>query len=100
MLCQDGKKYRMEIAIDMDSEELGQATLLPARTAEILSACLQRAFATNIPDIAVNNILAYLGENLLCDRVYIFESNHSDRMRNTYEWCARRGGAAKTDFAE
>ena len=88
MLCQDGKKYRIEIAIDMDSEELGQATLLPARTAEILSACLQRAFATNIPDVAINNILAYLGEKLLCDRVYIFESNHSDRMRNIYEWCA------------
>lgn len=90
LLCHEGKNYRIEIAIDMDSEELGQATLLPARTAEILNACLQRAFETTIPDIAVNNILAYMGENLLCDRVYIFEWNHSDRMRNTYEWCAER----------
>ncbi len=25
----------------------------------------------------------------MCDRAYIFEWNHSDRMRNTYEWCAK-----------
>ena len=30
-----------------------------------------------------------MGEKLLCDRAYIFEWNHSDRMRNTYEWCAK-----------
>lgn len=88
MVCYQGKNYRIEIAIDMDSEELGQATFLPTRAAEILNGCLQRVFATTSPDVALNNILAYMGENLLCDRVYIFEWNHSDRMRNTYEWCA------------
>lgn len=88
MICDEGKKYRIEIAIDMDSEELGQATFLPTRAVEILNGCLQRVFATTSPDVALNNILAYIGENLLCDRVYIFEWNHSDRMRNTYEWCA------------
>lgn len=88
MVCEDGKNYRVEIALDMDSEALGQATFLTARAAEILNGCLQRVFATTSPDVALNNILAYMGENLLCDRVYIFEWNHSDRMRNTYEWCA------------
>lgn len=83
-----GKKYRIEIAIDMDSEDLGQVTFLPSRAVEILNGCLQRVFATTNPDVAIHNILAYMGENLLCDRVYIFELNHSDRMDNTYEWCA------------
>lgn len=88
MICEEGKKYRVEIAIDMDSEELGQATFLPSRAVEILNGCLQRVFATTNPNVALNNILAYMGENLLCDRVYIFEWRHSSVMRNTYEWCA------------
>lgn len=86
---QDGKKYRIQIAIDMGSEKTGQISSLPARAVEMLNGCLQRVFATTSPDIALNNILAYMGEKLLCDRAYIFEWNHSDRMRNTYEWCAK-----------
>ena len=86
---QDGKKYRIQIAIDMGSEKTGQISSLPACAVEMLNGCLQRVFATTSPDIALNNILAYMGEKLLCDRAYIFEWNHSDRMRNTYEWCAK-----------
>lgn len=86
---QDGKKYRIQIAIDMGSEKTGQISSLPTRAVEMLNGCLQRVFATTSPDIALNNILAYMGEKLLCDRAYIFEWNHSDRMRNTYEWCAK-----------
>lgn len=88
MLIHGDRKYRIELAMDMDSEELGQATFLPAHSTEILNGCLQRVFATTNPDVALENILAYIGENLLCDRVYIFERYQSDRLNNTYEWCA------------
>lgn len=39
-------------------------------------------------EVRGRQIYEFVGEKLLCDRAYIFEWNHSDRMRNTYEWCA------------
>ena len=40
-------------------------------------------------EVRGRQIYKFVGEKLLCDRAYIFEWNHSDRMRNTYEWCAK-----------
>lgn len=40
-------------------------------------------------EVRGRQIYEFVGEKLLCDRAYIFEWNHSDRMRNTYEWCAK-----------
>lgn len=40
-------------------------------------------------EVRGRQIYELVGEKLLCDRAYIFEWNHSDRMRNTYEWCAK-----------
>ena len=100
VVCQDGKKYRIQIAFDMGLDETEQIGSLPARAVEILNGCLQRVFATTSPDVALNNILAYMGEKMLCDRVYIFEWNHSDRMCNTYEWCAEGVVPQKEYFAE
>lgn len=88
MVCQEGKKYRIEVAIDMDSVGTNRLQSFSSRVVEILNGCLQRMIATTSPDIAIDNILSYMGENLLCDRAYVFQWNHSDRMCNVHEWCA------------
>lgn len=35
----------------------------------------------------INQIMAYIGENLNSDRAYIFEENENGTYDNTYEWC-------------
>lgn len=37
----------------------------------------------------INQIMAYIGENLHSDRAYIFEQNEEGSFDNTYEWCKK-----------
>lgn len=88
LIMHDGKKYRMEIAIDIDSGSFWQDVLLPARGSEILNGCLQYVFGTTNPEQALHKMLEYLGENLSCKRICLFECAEAERVNNTYEWCA------------
>lgn len=47
-------------------------------------------------DNVINQIMAYIGENLHSDRAYIFEQNAEGNYDNTYEWC-RAGVTAEKD---
>lgn len=85
----DGTQYRVEIAMDWDEAEEKQTTVFTARSGEILNGCLQQVFATTSPEEALMRMLAYIGNTLLCDRVYIFELRNAQWMDNTYEWCAK-----------
>ena len=85
----DGKKYRIEIAMDMATQWKVQSSAFTARSGAILNGCLQQVFSTTSPEEALMRMLAYIGKTLLCDRVYIFEFCGANRMDNTYEWCAK-----------
>ncbi|MDR3767141.1 MAG: EAL domain-containing protein [Butyricicoccus sp.] len=99
MICVDDRRYRIEIAIDLDAEDMEQATYYYAHGSSILTACLHKVFSTTNPENALDNMLSYIGETFLCARAYIFEIDDIGRMRNTYEWCAP-GVVAQKDILQ
>lgn len=53
-----------------------------------VEACLQKLHAAPNAEEGLHQLLAYLGERLGCDRVYVFENMDRQHISNTYEWCA------------
>jgi len=52
-----------------------------------LTDMLRFASSESDPDKILNQLLKYIGTNIISDRVYIFERNSSGGFDNTYEWC-------------
>ena len=85
----NGKDYRMEVAIDIDSEVMCNSPYFYARSEYIINECLQQTFRHVNPEDSIQSILAYIGSVFSCDRAYIFEIDHRSKCtNNTYEWCA------------
>lgn len=83
----DGKNYRIELAIDADSENTSRSTYYHSRQETILNGCIQQIFSTASAEESIQKMLNYIGKTFSCDRSYIFEINHGIAS-NTYEWCA------------
>ena len=88
MISVGDRKYRIEVAIDIDSEVASSTPYYYARSETVLNECLHQIFSTNNPEESTERLLSYIGKTFLCDRVYIFEIHDNDRTSNTYEWCA------------
>lgn len=82
----NGRRYRVEIAINIGTEVVDNKTYFYARSERILNECLQQVFSTMNPEESLRMILAYIGKTFQCDRVYVFEFTDS-AANNTYEWC-------------
>lgn len=54
-----------------------------------VAACMERLSSVPDPEEGLRMLLAFLGEGLACDRVYVFEEMDRQHIRNTYEWCAQ-----------
>ena len=83
-----GRNYRMELAIDADSETSCKAPYYYARSETILNECIQQIFSSADPEESIQRLLAYMGKTFSCDRTYIFELSDGKTATNTYEWCA------------
>lgn len=88
LLEDNGRKYRIEIAVDVDAEVLCKTPYYYARSETILNECMRQMFSTTNPNDALELLLAYLGRTFECDRTYVFEIDADERVDNTYEWCA------------
>lgn len=88
LLEDNGQKYRIEIAVDVDAEVLCKTPYYYARSETILNECMRQMFSTTNPNDALELLLAYLGRTFECDRAYVFEIDADERVDNTYEWCA------------
>lgn len=85
----DGRKYRIELAIDADSEAGSKPSYYYTRCESILNECIQQIFSTASAEESIHKMLAYIGQTFDCDRSYIFEFQDSNNMTsNTYEWCS------------
>lgn len=96
---EDGKKYRIELAIDADSENSCKSPYFYTRSETILNECLHKVFSTANAEESIDKMLQYIGETFCCDRTYIFEFNESRLASNTYEWC-KRGVAPQKEFLQ
>lgn len=85
-----GRYYRVGILTD-EKKVLEQDIVLQEMkdNEEIINEALGIALNEEDPDKSLNSMLAYLGTQLFCDRVYIFEQSPKDgTFSNTYEWCS------------
>ncbi len=88
LIHMDGRNYRLEIAIDADSNIATKSPYYYARSETILNACIQQIFSTASAEESIQKMLSYIGTTFSCHRTYIFEFCGSSTMDNTYEWCS------------
>ena len=91
LITDDGRRYRIEIAIDADAaghdhdcEEASRYENIEAMSNEALRIALQAP----TPDMSLQVVLEYIGKALNAERTYIFEKNKFGGDDNTYEWSA------------
>lgn len=86
---QDGKLYRMELAIDMTVQEQQKQMLnLYMDNGAMINEGLRIALLKTKPSQAIETFLDYLGHHLKSERIYIFEEREDETVENTYEWSA------------
>ena len=86
---EDGRRFRMEIAIDIGEEEPEQKPCSDYNNEAVINEGLRLALSAPAPDESLDILLEYLGHSLRSERVYIFEEKAGGIFDNTYEWCAR-----------
>ncbi len=86
---ENGRRIRMEIAIDMSDRENQRKELGKYENLEALvNNCIRFASYETDPDMSIDILLEFLGIALKGERAYIFEKNSSGGDDNTYEWTA------------
>lgn len=89
MLEENGRRYRIELAIDVSAQERQSNMLSNYQNLEVLSnEALRIALQAETPDKSIDIILEYLGKALNGERTYVFEQNKEGGDDNTYEWVA------------
>ncbi len=89
MVCADGKRYRLEIAIDISEMDRQKKIIKEFSSNEALvNNALRLALSEDTPEKSILALLKHLGQSLRSDRVYIFEETEQGTVKNTYEWCS------------
>ena len=89
MIMDDGRRCRVELAIDNSVQEQRDQMYLEQQNLEMIAnEGMRLALSAETPDKALNIFLEYLGNALHAERIYIFEKNKSGGDDNTYEWVA------------
>lgn len=88
-----GKKYRIEIAIDVTSDikkekEQDEVVRIYREMEMLANKGMKEAISAEMPDESINIVLEHMGKALCGERTYIFERNENGGDNNTYEWCA------------
>lgn len=89
LIVDEGRRYRLELAIDNSLQEEKYNMFLEQQNLETLAnEGMRIALKAETPDKSLDIILEYLGKILMGDRTYIFEKNAQGGDDNTYEWVA------------
>ena len=97
----DGHKYRLEISIDISSQNIQAGLIDNYKNLETLvNEGMRLALSEPDPDKSINIILEYLGKALHGERTYIFERNIRGNDDNTYEWVASGITAEKDNLQD
>lgn len=89
LIEEDGRHFRMEIAVDITAQEQRSGLLRNYQDLEkIVNNGISLAMNEPVPDKSLEIILEYIGIALKGERTYIFERNSSGGDDNTYEWVA------------
>lgn len=97
----DGRRCRIEIAIDLTTEKRLEGIGENYHHLEILiNEGLRVALQAPTPDDSLNIVLEYLGKALNGERTYIFEKNKKGHDDNTYEWLSMGVTAEKENLQD
>lgn len=89
LIKEDGRRFRMEIAVDITVQEQRSDLLRNYQDLEkIVNNGIRLAMNEPVPDRSLDIILEYIGVALNGERTYIFERNDLGGDDNTYEWVA------------
>lgn len=85
----DGRRLRIEIAIDISADTRQNEIIRDYQTREaLINEALRTAMQASDPEASLKIAIEYLGKALGGERVYIFEKNAEGGDDNTYEWVA------------
>ena len=83
----DGRRLRIEIAIDISADTRQNEIIRDYQTREaLINEALRVALQPPDPEASLKIAIEYLGKALGGERVYIFEKNAEGGDDNTYEW--------------
>ena len=86
---EEGRRYRVEIAIDITEQKRQSDMLRNYQNLEIIvNNGIRIALNEPVPDKSLDIILEYIGMALNGERTYIFERTEEGCDNNTYEWVA------------
>jgi diguanylate cyclase (GGDEF)-like protein len=89
LIEEDGRRYRMEMAIDMSVREKSDEAVQDYIDNEaMINDGLKISLSVSDPDESIDLLLKFLGTALGSERAYIFEKQEGEYFCNTYEWCA------------
>ena len=89
ILTENGKRYRLEMALDISEQEQQKNMVQSVQNLEaVINEGLRVALLEETPDQSLEVLLGYLGKALSGERTYIFERNPAGCDDNTYEWTA------------
>lgn len=101
----NGKKAKLEIALDVTEQEEQSNEIKKALDREILIVdCIKSLHEDADLGAGIQAVLQKIGRFLSADRVYIFQIKDKG-MANTYEWCAngvapQKGNLQKIEFLQ
>lgn len=97
----DGRRYRIEIAIDLTAEKHLEGIGENYHHLEtLINEGLRVALQAPTPDDSLDVALEYLGKALNGERTYIFERNKEGGDDNTYEWTSNGVTAEKDNLQD
>lgn len=83
----DGRSARMEIAFDITENNNEKKELMERlKRDEIRLDCVRELYNNRDTDLAINRVLALIGELFSAERAYVFKF-HGEYYSNIAEWC-------------
>lgn len=78
--------------MDLNTSVAGKSQYVPnnedaARNELFVKECLKKIHNAKDAEEGMHQLLCFLGEQLECERVYVFEEMDRQHLSNTYEWC-------------
>lgn len=95
MLLQDGRRCRLEIAVDITKQEQRNQENAKQNIQNNLEMMVNSAVGIAVqrptPDATIDCLLEHIGQMLDGERAYIFEKAEDESISNTYEWVSTGG---------
>lgn len=96
----EGRKYRVEIAIPDDAVVDANTPVDEEKCALspnfFINKCLMATHSTSDPSVSLELMLQYIGAQLGCENVFLYEQMENGEFLSTYHWAPTPSGSPST----